>query len=358
MTSRFRAFFVAVGCVLGGLIASTALAGSSGAPVTLGDFNADQRIDVLVADAGVLYVYATADGGTTVNESESATLALLPGGVTTTVQAVADFNGDGRADVLTQTDSDALYIFISAETVAGSPIASDSAASGSPIGVPAGFSVAGAGDANGDGRADIYVVDDTTGFLYTYIIDEGGITVDDSLSGSPVTIPSGWSIQSIGDYNGDGRSDVLVENDTLGTLYTWTTNPDGISFAEFPASNSPFGLPAGWSWGGGGKFVGAKTSSDLAIQEIGDGLVYIVVTNDNGVTADNAASTLNVGGIAGFTVAGIGDFSGDGIADTLVQNASGLLFVFINSDPSTQTAEGLLTTVPAPFDIAAGKVGF
>ena len=73
MTSRFRAFFVAVGFVLGGLFASTALAGSSGAPVTLGDFNADGRIDVLVADSGVLYVYATADGGTTLRHMRNGT---------------------------------------------------------------------------------------------------------------------------------------------------------------------------------------------------------------------------------------------------------------------------------------------
>jgi len=356
MTSRFRAFFVAVSFLFSGLIASSALAGSGGGPVTLGDFNADGRIDVLVADDEVLYVYATAAGGTTVNATESATIALPPAG--TVVRAVADFNGDGRADVLAETSTGNLYTYITDDTAAGTPIAVDIGLSGSPLAVPAGFNVAGAGDANGDDRADIYLVDDTTGLLYTYIVEADGISVNPGLSGSPVTIPAGWGINSIGDYNGDGRSDVLVQNAGTGTLYTWTTQANGILFELPPNSGSPFGLPAGWTWGGGGNFVSAKVSSDLAIQNTSAGSVYIVVTDASGVAADNGASGENVGGIAGFTVAGIGDFDGDTVADTLVQDSAGLLYVFINTDPTNQSDQGLITTIPAPFAIAAGKVGF
>ena len=362
MTSRFRAFFVAVSFLFSGLIASSALAGSGGGPVTLGDFNADGRIDVLVADDGVLYVYATAAGGTTVNATESATIALPPAG--TFVRAVADFNGDGRADVLAETATGNLYTYITdANSGDGIPIAVDIGLSGSPIAVPAGYVVAGAGDANGDGRADIYVrqefPEDPSGttFLYTYIVNADGISVDEASSGSPVNIPDGWSIDSIGDYNGDGRSDVLVQNAGTGILYTWTTQADGISFELPPNSGSPFTLPSPWTWGGGGNFVSAKISSDLAIQNNTAGLVYIVVTNATGVELDEGASGLNVGGIGDFTVAGIGDFDADGVADTLVQNSTGLLYVFINTDPTTQSTQGLITTVPAPFAIA-GNVGF
>ncbi|MAJ60073.1 MAG: hypothetical protein CBC48_08840 [bacterium TMED88] len=354
MTSRFRAFFVAVSFLFSGLIASSALAGSGGGPVTLGDFNADGRIDVLVADDGVLYVYATAAGGTTVNATESATIALPPQG--TIVQAVADFNGDGRADVLVETGTGNLYTYITDDTAAGTPIAVDIGLSGSPIAVPAGFTVAGAGDANGDDRADIYLVDGS-GLLYTYIVQADGISVDPGVSGSPVTIPAGWSVDSIGDYNGDGRSDVLVQNAGTGILYTWTTQADGISFELPPNSGSPFTLPSPWTWGGGGNFVSAKISSDLAIQNNTDSQVYIVVTDATGVAPDSTASGLNVSGIGDFTVAGIGDFDADGVADTLVQNSTGLLYVFINTDPTTQSTQGLITTVPAPFAIA-GKVGF
>ncbi|MCH2185783.1 VCBS repeat-containing protein [Myxococcota bacterium] len=354
MTSRFRAFFVAVSFLFSGLIASSAWAGAGGAPVTLGDFNADGRIDVLVADDGVLYVYATAEGGTTVNATESATIALPPEG--TIVRAVADFNGDGRADVLVETETQNLYTYIMDDTAPGTPIAVDSDLSGSPIAVPTGFAVAGAGDANADNRADIYLVDGS-GLLYTYIVEAGGISVDPGASGSPVTIPAGWSIDSIGDYNGDGFSDVLVRQEGTGTLYTWATGPGGITF-ESSRSGSPFALPANWTWGGGGKFVSDKISSDLAIQNNTDGLVYTVVTQNSGVDPDYDASGLNVGGIGDFTVAGIGDFDGDSVADTLVQNIDGLLYVFINTGPTAQSAQGLITTVPGAFAIATGKVGF
>ena len=327
-----------------GLLAGPTYAGAPSGPVTLGDYSGDGRIDVLVEGSELLYVYVTDGTGAAVDAAESATIALPPAGFS--VMAVADFNGDDHADTLV-SDGTTMYVYITdATTAAGAPIAVDGAASGAYGAVPSGWSIVGAADANGDGNADVYLQNDSSGELYTYITAAGGVSLDWQASGSPVTVPAGWTITSIGDYNGDGRSDVLV-TDAAGTAYTWTTNADGISFAASPASGSPIGIPAPWTWGGGGDYTSGTASSDLAIQNAGNGYVYVFATNADGVTVDAGASGLNVGSNgAGFSVQGIGDFNADGIADTLLGNAGGLLYVFLNQNATTIDGGGLVTTVP------------
>jgi len=205
--------------------------------------------------------------------------------------------------------------------------------------MPAGFSVAGIGDANGDGRDDVYV-QDSTGLLWVYIVAADGISFDNGASGTPVTVPAGWSVVSIGDYNGDGRSDVVVQNDSSGQLWTYITAADGISF-DSQASGSVAGVPAGWNWSGGGDFTTGTASSDLTVQNGAGGIVWVYATNADGVSLDAGASALNVGATSGstdLTVQGIADFNADGIADTLVTNPSdGFMYVFLNAGPGASS---------------------
>ena len=43
-------------------------------------------------------------------------------------------------------------------------------------------------------------------------------------------ITSDWVIQGTGDYNGDGKADILWRNSTSGDVYIWLMN--GISIAN------------------------------------------------------------------------------------------------------------------------------
>ena len=88
----------------------------------------------------------------------------------------------------------------------------------------AGFSVAGAGDVNGDGYDDILIGarnNDDSGFNagQTYVIfgNESGWTMDTNLSkadasfwGEDIGDRSGWSVAGAGDVNGDGFDDILI----------------------------------------------------------------------------------------------------------------------------------------------------
>jgi len=358
-------FFLVVGLGIA-LLTAPAFAGPApSGPVALGDVSGDGRIDVVVSGGlnnSVLYVYVTDATGLGVDATESAQIALLETGWV--VRAVADFNGDDHADILIENTNQGatlglLYVMITDSTTAdGAPVALDAAAGVSSALVPSGFTVAGAGDSNGDGNADVYVRD-TSGLLYTYISDANG-AADSNLSGSPVVVPDGWTIESIGDYNGDGRSDVLVQGPLSNgsrTVYTWTTNADGISFANSPASGSPTGIPDGWTWGGGGEFTSGTPSGDLVIQQETAGLVYVFVTNADGVTTDAGASFLSLSGLAAdFSIQGIGDFNADGVSDTLLGGPNGnpgeeMLYVVLNAGVSAVTGQGPISTVPDTFTV-------
>jgi hypothetical protein len=54
-------------------------------------------------------------------------------------------------------------------------------------------------------------------------------------------MPTSWHINGVGDFNGDGRDDVLWRNDN-GTLTDWLGQANG-SFVQSPAS---YAMPNTW----------------------------------------------------------------------------------------------------------------
>jgi hypothetical protein len=83
----------------------------------------------------------------------------------------------------------------------------------------------GAGDFNGDGRDDILWRNTTTGQFTDWLgRPDGGFNGNAASNGS---VDLGWSIVGTGDYNGDGRDDILWRNATTGQFTDWLARPDG-----------------------------------------------------------------------------------------------------------------------------------
>jgi hypothetical protein len=84
--------------------------------------------------------------------------------------------------------------------------------------------VATTGDFNGDGRADILWRNDN-GAIFDFLgTGNGGFTSNGD--NSSVAIDNSWHVASVGDFNGDGRADILWRNDS-GVMFDFLGTANG-----------------------------------------------------------------------------------------------------------------------------------
>jgi len=232
------------------------------------------------------------------------------------VSGAGDVNGDGLTDVLVgafQNDNDgsasngaAYVVFGKADgtTIDLDDVAAGTGTAGFKIEGEAsldlaGYAVAGAGDVNGDGLADVLVgawgndTFSTSNSGATYVVfgkaDSTTVNLDAvaaggggfKIQGEANDDRSGYAVSAAGDVNGDGLADLLVgawQNDSLGL------SNNGAAYLVFgKADGGLVDLGAVATGAGGRKLLGEAE---------GDG--------------------------AGSSVAAAGDVNGDGLADLLV----------------------------------------
>ena len=167
------------------------------------------------------------------------------------VVGVADFTGSGEADVLWRYDdaansADPLNGALYEWGMNGTTVASAGLISAQPG--SADWTVVGTGDFNGDGTADILLrYEDSTHSAdplngLTYVDFMNGTTV---VGGAPTSwrIDNSWQVAGIGDYNGDGKADILWRQASTGATYFWEMN--GASVVSGALTSQQTGL--GWT---------------------------------------------------------------------------------------------------------------
>ena len=165
-------------------------------------------------------------------------------GLTWTIQRVGDFDGDGHADILWRHVSGQLAIWFKGD-IAG---AAYPGYHNYPWPVDLAWQVQGVGDFNGDGRADI-VWRHTNGQPAIWFMD-GGIRVDETNPGGQD--PSlYWKIQAVGDVDGDRRADILWRA-ADGTLAIWFRGEMGFDSPSY--RNIPGPVDLSWQVQGLGDF--------------------------------------------------------------------------------------------------------
>ena len=101
---------------------------------------------------------------------------------------------------------------------------------GGSSGPGASWQVKGTGDFNGDGISDILWQNAGTGAVYVWQIDNSGLGIKAQGSVGASTGPGvQWQVKGTGDFDGDGRSDILWQNAETRAVYVWDMGDDGLS---------------------------------------------------------------------------------------------------------------------------------
>ncbi|MBW2542445.1 MAG: FG-GAP repeat protein [Deltaproteobacteria bacterium] len=316
------------------------------------------------------------------------------------VAAAGDVNGDGYADVIVgahlydagEVDEGAAFVFLgSADGIVanGNPANADSQLESNKPEAQMGWSVAGAGDVNGDGYADVIVgaytytrlffpdpIQTEAGAAFIFLGSASGIVANGTPQNADTQIISdradswlGYAVAGAGDIDDDGYADVIVGAPSYnvgpgsdpqqvkksGAVFIYHGSASGVSGGgpasadtQLKARDDQLGSFFGRSVAGAGD-VNDDGYADVivgAVQyeagEIEEGAAFVFhgsaggIANGDLTTAAAQLESDQEYAKLGQSVAGAGDINGDGYADVIVgayrydagENEEGAAFIF------------------------------
>jgi len=287
------------------------------------DFNGDGVSDFLWRDIlGNIVVWISSHVPTPQGTATSATIAKPAaksgsfGAVSNTYSIIGqrDFDGDGNADLLWRDTDGNLYLwFMKGLTL------SSSAGIGH---VSASWSIKGTGDFNGDGMSDV-LWQNTAGNVAIWLMNGSQITSSVSLGTVPPSTT--WNIVAT-DASGH-----IFWQDAAGDVAFWQ-----VSGGQLASSTGIGNVPGNWQIVGVGDFNG-DGNTDILFRDTNTGTVAIWFLNSAG-QFQSGAGVAAVPTSTTWTIAETGDFNGDGMSDILWTDGTGNVALwFMNASTITST---------------------
>jgi hypothetical protein len=203
--------------------------------------------------------------------------------------------------------------------------------------------VMGTADFNGDGKTDLLMHRAQTGEVYLWYMN--GTTVSGSTLTTPPNMDPIWRVVATADFNADGKPDILWRHTTSGQLRVWTMN-GALRLQEL--ETAPNGLAdLNWRVAGAGDFnadgkpdiLWRHAVSGRNVAWLMDGLARI---SGSFLNPDTVADT-------NWQMAGVGDFNADGKPDVLWRHLLTSKLVVWMMDGLVRTT-GMFTDPPALAD--------
>jgi hypothetical protein len=287
-----------------------------------GDLDGDGHIDLVAANeqANSLSVYLNEGNATGMFQSLASQSTAYLTGPYPTGGAIADFNHDGIPDVITADfHGNSVSILLGTPTMMGSGKGTGALAPKTSYPTIDGAETASlaVGDLNGDGNLDVIAANPAVHLPSAASMSQFMGRADGTL-GPPVTTPIGtgssqpYSV-AIGDFNGDGKKDVLIADLANGSIIVRLGNGDGTFQREVSYASGGQGPTIILTYD-----VNLDGKLDLVCANRGSSNVTVRLGRGDGTFRRAIVSTTGPG-TSPFSIA-VADFNLDGVPDVVTAN--------------------------------------
>jgi hypothetical protein len=259
------------------------------------------------------------------------------------VAAIADFDGDGKADILWRGVAGANLGKTKLWIMNGSTVTS-STEKGIPGQTPLlvnDYEIAGVGDFNGDGRADILWRSKSNGYHVMWFMEGASIVGNNSV---PVaTVESGWKVVGIADLNGDGKAEILWRHTTSNNIASWIMN----GAQSIQGNTVALGVDSNWS---------VKGVADVTRDGHADVVWYHAPSGSVAVwkmiNGQLDSGQIIASGVAHeWKIVGVRDFDGDKKADILWRHSNGSNAIWYVDGFTTKASSAIIEAAPIGWTI-------
>lgn len=227
-----------------------------------------------------------------------------------------DFNADGKPELVYQNAGAPGQVY---SWFLNSNLTFSSGAYLVNENVPPGWSVVGTSDFTGDGKPDVLYQNQTTGQLVLFVMNGTTKIGEQVLGASPA-----WRVVATGDFNGDGKTDLVWQNFAAGQIYFWfMTSSGGVATTMNPFQGA-YLMDAGMNV----ITIGDKNWRVVGVADLnGDHKLDLIWQHSSGnLAAYYMNSTVATGAIdvslndPTWKVRAVGDYNLDGHPDLVFQN--------------------------------------